>query len=99
MPMLNTEELKLLSITQAANILGIGRRALQQLILESKIKFVIIGKRKRIPKNSLSEFITASSTVIPPEHTIPKDTNNICISRIDDFINLKKMEIKNGINL
>jgi excisionase family DNA binding protein len=57
-------EQELLSVDQAAFVLGTGVRFLRRLITERRIRFVRIGRHVRIPRSALNEFI-AAGTVEP----------------------------------
>ena len=54
----------LLTVEQAAQLLGTGVRFPRRLISERRIRFVRVGRHVRIPQASLAEFI-AAGTVEP----------------------------------
>jgi excisionase family DNA binding protein len=54
----------LLSIDEAAELLGTGPRFARRLIAERRIRFVHVGRHVRIPESALLAFI-ASNTVEP----------------------------------
>jgi excisionase family DNA binding protein len=54
---LNNE--RLLTVTQAAELLGTSERFPRRLIAERRIRFVRIGRHVRIPEAALREFIAA----------------------------------------
>jgi excisionase family DNA binding protein len=54
----------LLTIDQAAELLGTGPRFPRRLIAERRIRFVHVGRHVRIPQSALLEFVT-SHTVEP----------------------------------
>ena len=57
-------EQELLSVEDAALVLGTGVRFPRRLITERRIRFVRIGRYVRIPRSALDEFI-AAGTVDP----------------------------------
>jgi excisionase family DNA binding protein len=57
---------RLLTVDQAAEVLGTTPRFPRRLIEERRIRFVRVGRHVRIPADALSEFIT-SATVEPIE--------------------------------
>lgn len=73
---MNNEELKLYSQSEAARLLGIGRRALCSLVAEGRIATHPIGKRRMISKNDLVEFLESSKkvcvVVTTPDESIRK---------------------------
>lgn len=60
---MSNEELKLYSLSEAARLLGIGRRALCSLVAEGRIASHPIGERKMISKKDLVEFLESSKKV------------------------------------
>jgi excisionase family DNA binding protein len=50
---------RLLTVVQAAEILGTSERFPRRLIEERRIRFVRVGRHVRIPESALTEFITA----------------------------------------
>lgn len=96
---MQNEELKLLSISEAAKLLGIGRRSLHSLIQDKRINVQRIGKRWKIAKSALVEFINHENTIpITLPTTNKQEYSNNQLS-IEEFIKTKIMEVKNGINL
>jgi excisionase family DNA binding protein len=57
-------EQELLSVEEAALVLGTGGRFPRRLITERRIRFVRVGRHVRIPRSALDEFI-AAGTVEP----------------------------------
>ena len=55
---------RLLSVAQAADLLGTTERFPRRLIAERRIRFVRVGRHVRIPESALREFI-AAGTVEP----------------------------------
>jgi excisionase family DNA binding protein len=55
---------RLLTVGQAAELLGTTERFPRRLIAERRIRFVRVGRHVRIPESALAEFI-ASGTVEP----------------------------------
>ena len=47
----------LLTIDQAAELLGTGPRFPRRLIAERRIRFVRVGRHVRIPESALMEFV------------------------------------------
>jgi excisionase family DNA binding protein len=55
---------RLLSVAEAADLLGTTVRFPRRLIAERRIRFVRVGRHIRIPESAIEEFI-AASTVQP----------------------------------
>jgi excisionase family DNA binding protein len=55
---------RLLTVDQAAELLGTSASFLRRLIAERKIRFVHVGRCVRIPESALADFI-AAGTVQP----------------------------------
>ena len=51
----------LLTIDQAAELLGTGPRFPRRLIAERRIRFVHVGRHVRIPQSALIEFVLANT--------------------------------------
>jgi excisionase family DNA binding protein len=49
----------LLTVGQAADLLGTTERFPRRLIAERRIRFVRVGRHVRIPESALAEFIAA----------------------------------------
>jgi excisionase family DNA binding protein len=54
----------LLTVSQAAELLGTTERFPRRLIAERRIRFVHVGRHVRIPESALAEFVE-SGTVRP----------------------------------
>jgi excisionase family DNA binding protein len=50
---------RLLTVGQAAELLGTSERFPRRLIAERRIRFVRVGRHVRIPESALGEFIAA----------------------------------------
>jgi excisionase family DNA binding protein len=50
---------RLLTVRQAAELLGTSERFPRRLIAERRIRFVRIGRHVRIPETALREFVAA----------------------------------------
>jgi excisionase family DNA binding protein len=50
---------RLLTVGQAAELLGTTERFPRRLIAERRIRFVRVGRHVRIPESALGEFIAA----------------------------------------
>lgn len=82
------QNLKLLSRSEAAGYLCIGKSALNNLIEEGRIPIIMLGKRIKIPLKELSRFIDENSTTLSnPSHNqqYPK---NICSDSTELLENL-----------
>ena len=89
-PEISTEILKLLSVNEAREILKIRHETVKKLIEEGKIEVIIIGKRYKIPMNSLKKFIEENSRRITEEEA------EVIQSERQEFIRKKvKAIIKN----
>lgn len=55
---------RLLTVEQAAQVLGTGVRFPRRLIAERRIRFVRVGRHVRIPEGELTAFV-AEGTVDP----------------------------------
>jgi excisionase family DNA binding protein len=58
----------LLTINQAAELLGTGARFPRRLVAERRIRFVHVGRHVRIPESALIEYVV-SNTVEPTPRT------------------------------
>jgi len=56
----HTSHLRLLSKTKAATFLGIGKKKIEKLTNEGKIKFIEINGKRSYPIQALQEFIDSS---------------------------------------
>ena len=54
---MDNEELKLLSIDQTCECLGLGRWSIYKLIREQRLKTVQIGKRRLVTQGAIRAFI------------------------------------------
>ena len=61
----------LLTVDQAADLLGTGPRFARRLIAERRIRFVKVGRLVRIPQSAVIEFVT-ENTVEPRERALPR---------------------------
>ena len=52
---------RLLTVNQAAELLGTAVSFPRRLIAQRKIRFVRVGRHVRIPESALTEFITAGT--------------------------------------
>jgi len=93
------EELKLYPVSKAAKMLGIGTRALRNLIEEGRIKVIIAGKHRRIPKQSLIEFVESAKTITSYKTNTNPNLEKHNKITVNEFLTIKIMELKNGINL
>jgi excisionase family DNA binding protein len=50
---------RLLTITEAADMLNTGSRFAQRLVTERRIRFTHVGRHVRIPESAVREFIAA----------------------------------------
>jgi excisionase family DNA binding protein len=50
---------RLLTVGQAAELLGTGERFPRRLIAERRIRFVHVGRHVRIPESALRDFVAA----------------------------------------
>jgi excisionase family DNA binding protein len=53
---METDQLKLYSLSQAAKAMSIGRDSLRDLIAEGKIGYITVGNSKKIPYQELLRF-------------------------------------------
>jgi excisionase family DNA binding protein len=56
---MNLSDDRLLTVTQAAELLSTSERFPRRLIAERRIRFVRVGRHVRIPETALREFIAA----------------------------------------
>ena len=61
---------RLLTVRQAADLLGTSERFPRRLIAERRIRFVRVGRHVRIPESALGEFIAAG--IVEPVIRKPK---------------------------
>lgn len=57
---------KLLTVAEAAELLGTSERFPRRLIAERRVRFVRVGRHVRIPESAMTEYIDAA-TVAPLE--------------------------------
>ncbi len=48
---------KLLTVSEAADLLGLGRSKAYELVMRGELKSIQIGRARRIPVTALDEFI------------------------------------------
>lgn len=48
----------LLSVPEAAEVIGVGRSVLYELLRDARLSSVTVGRRRLIPRASLIEFVT-----------------------------------------
>jgi len=63
---------RLLTVAQAADVLGTTERFPRRLIEQRRIQFVRVGRHVRIPESALREFITAG--LVEPITTTRRNT-------------------------
>jgi excisionase family DNA binding protein len=77
-PTQSLSSLKLLSISKAASLLGIGKDTLHQLIADGKIGTLQIGKGDKIPVRELERFLDENLTYVNNEgKLIPSFKNDL----------------------
>ena len=54
-----TADARLLTVRQAAQVLGLGRSTVYELIAAGELETVSIGRSRRVPLDALREFVTA----------------------------------------
>jgi excisionase family DNA binding protein len=66
---------RLLTVAEAAEILGTSERFPRRLIAERHIRFTRVGRHVRVPESALSEIIVGGliEPVIPPQRKTPDD--------------------------
>ncbi len=55
---------ELLSVDQAAEVLGTSARFPRRLIAERRIRFVRLGRLVRIPRSSLEQYVSAGTVEV-----------------------------------
>jgi excisionase family DNA binding protein len=88
---------KLISKSEAARLLGIGKETLTSLIDRGRIKVIMINSRIKISHSELDRFLKDNSVAL----TIKKESpmNNVFKQNIkssSDIFNQLKMEANNG---
>jgi excisionase family DNA binding protein len=85
---------KLLSITQVAHMLGVGKDTVYNLLHSGQLGFIEIGKRKKVPMMAINNYITQNT-----KYQTKSERNN----RLDDkllesilYPNHKKMKSIDG---
>ena len=48
---------KLLTVSEAADLLGLGRSKAYELVMRGELKSILIGRARRVPVAALDEFI------------------------------------------
>ena len=59
--MIDTEDIRLLTLEDAADLLGTGVRFTRRLIAERRIEFVKVGRHVRIPLQALRDYVDAAT--------------------------------------
>ena len=59
----------LLTVDEAAELLGTGPRFVRRLIAERRIRYVKIGRHVRLPQSALIDFVSAGT--VEPEWPWP----------------------------
>jgi excisionase family DNA binding protein len=54
-----TADPRLLTVREAANVLGMGRSTLYELIASGAVETVVIGRSRRVPHEALVSFVAA----------------------------------------
>lgn len=87
---MNTE-IRLLSRSEAAKVLGIGKSNLSELISEGRLGFISIGKRIFIPFKEIQQFIDTNTARVSPKsnHDSSKDEHFDSVQFINNLINNK----------
>jgi excisionase family DNA binding protein len=80
---ISTDNLRLLSVNEARELLRVRHETVKKLIEEGKIEVMIIGKRIKIPFISLMKFIEENARTLNEEQR----EERLATSR--DFINTK----------
>jgi excisionase family DNA binding protein len=57
-------EKRLLNVTEAAGILGIGRSVAYVLVMTGELESIKIGRRRKIPVEAIGEFIAKKRDVV-----------------------------------
>lgn len=84
-PSPDEKSLRLISIHKASKIFGIRYQSLQKMIVTGKLKYIRIGKRKKIPYINLVKFIEEQSGVQNPYNDNMLSTEEVS-KRIDELI-------------
>jgi len=87
-PEISTESFKLLSVNEAREILKLRYETVRKLIEEGKIEVIVIGKRYKIPMNSLKKFIEENTRRISEEEKeqYVSDKRDLINNKIDSII-------------
>jgi len=95
-PTPRAEDLRLLSVNEAREILKVRHETVKKLIKEGRIEVIMIGKRIKIPMRSLETFIKESSIKLSIEWEEPPDLDSR--DYINNKINLIIKKHTRGIN-
>lgn len=58
---------QLLDVTQAADILSIGKKKVYRMISKNQLPSLLVGKSIRIPREALNEWIRSAMTDVVKE--------------------------------
>lgn len=92
---MENQKLEMLSISKAAKIMRIGKDKLYELIKQSKIGFVEIGERKKIPYLEIERFIAENLKYCTTSTSITIWSNQSNISTNNSTIETSSVEIFN----
>jgi excisionase family DNA binding protein len=64
---------KLFSVNDVANALGVGRLTVYKLLKQNAFKTVRVGRSLRVPENSLIEFVQSGGNQQSESNSVPKE--------------------------
>jgi excisionase family DNA binding protein len=91
------DQFRLLSKSQAAQYLGIGKEKLDRMTADGRIKFIQFGKRRNYPISSLLEFIETNLIQLTPEESdsnifeLEKKTSSTKVDPLNSDLILKRL--------
>ena len=72
-PTMRTEDvLSLMSIDEAAKVLGVSRRTLWTLSKDGKVETVMLGSRRRFTERALLDYLNRNVHPVKPKPKLPK---------------------------
>ena len=82
----------LLTMSEAAERLGISQRTLLRIVQNGDIRFILVGMRRRFTEDDLKQFIERQGRWFAPPEPIRKQRRGApAKNRVYDFTELRRM--------
>ena len=89
----------LLSQGEAAHTLGVSLKTLRQQIKAGKLRFILIGKRRKFTKRDLEEFIEENRVAWPSVgrgRPVPSRSQDMGFEEAVGFVEVRKRRVANS---